>query len=465
MLIRTHTTGIHHNDERVEWTVLRKTRGGVEPLRRGSRPIPRDQHSEPLFPAQVLGPSHKEFRGVITLSLPSSQLFMQVLELPSSDPDELQGMIELQLDQRSPYPLDQMAVSYEVLQQTADHSRVLALAAQRQTIDALGEQFKAQHVYIHSLDAEILAWWNLIREHGELPSDGRVILMVKEHTEFSMVWIDRGTPVAFRSLHLFQDLDDPAVWEELLEEIRYTQLALDARYPMDAGARIQIWSKVPFPAPLTKKLRTVANQGVSQFDLSALPSLAEGLAWRSADRACHHVELVPSEWIAHQRRRQLVKISTIVSATVLSIWFALVAVVGTVYAVYKSSVEKTRQEAAQYVEPARIAQDARAEKDSLEKYADRSHSALECLREMTELLPDTLELNSFDYTKEKAIRLRGSGARSETIYDYFQKLGTSDRFVAIKDEKQSLQIQQGQRKEGFSVTVQLPKRAKEELAP
>ena len=96
------------------------------------------------------------------------------------------------------------------------------------------------------------------------------------------------------------------------------------------------------------------------------------------------------------------------------------------------------------------------EKESLEKYADRTHSVLEGLLEVTKLLPESLELNSFDYTKGKAIHLRGSGPRTEPIYDYFQKLGASEQFQAIKDEKQSMQIKQGQRQEGFSVTVLLP---------
>lgn len=459
MLIRTHTTGIHYTDEFVEWAVLRKDRNGIEKIREGAHPIPEgffDREDSPIFPTDVLLHSHKEFRGIVTVSLPSSYLLMRVMELPSSDPEELRSMVELQMDRISPFSLDQLAISYEVLKQTEDHSRILAVAAQRRIIDQLGDLFKEQNIYIRSLDAEILAWWSLLIVHGDVPCHGRVILILKEHTEFSMVVVDHGVPVCFRSLEIFNDFSNEKVFGEIIEEIRYTLLSLETEYKENSQCLTEIWSQSEFPPALIEELKKISPRGVNVHDLGDLPSLAEGLALRSAERGVHHAELVPREWVDLQRRRQIMKITTVASIAVLSVWMAVVSITGTVFAVQKSSFNRIKKEAALYAAPARAAQDARAEKESLEKYADRTHSVLEGLLEVTKLLPESLELNSFDYTKGKAIHLRGSGPRTEPIYDYFQKLGASEQFQAIKDEKQSMQIKQGQRQEGFSVTVLLP---------
>ena len=468
MLFNTHTTGIHYTDEIVEWAVLRKTRAGIEKLREGTHPIPEgffEREDVPLFPAEVLGESHKNFRGVVTVSLPSSRLLMRVLELPSVDLDELTGMVELQADQIFPFPLDQLTVSYEVLHQTEDHSRVLVVAAQRKVVDQLGDLFKEQRVYIRSLDAEILVWWSLLTTNREIPREGRVLLILEGHTEFSIVVVDDGVPISFRSLELFHDFTDPSVAAEIVEEIRYTLLSLEAGYGHNADCQTEIWSESEIPEALVKQLGDLSPRGINLHDLGTLPALSEGLALRSADRTRHHAELVLREWVELQRRRQIMKIATITSIAALSVWMAVVSITGTVFAIQKASANRVRNEAAKYAAPARAAQEARAEKESLEKYADRSHSALECLLEATETLPASLEISSFSYSKGKAVRLRGSGATSDPAYVYFQKLGSSALFKSIKDDRVSPQTRQGKRIQAFSVTAVLPPLATEEDLP
>ena len=59
---------------------------------------------------------------------------------------------------------------------------------------------------------------------------------------------------------------------------------------------------------------------------------------------------------------------------------------------------------------------------SLTQYGNRSHSALECLREISALLPQGVDLSSFSYKKGASLSLRGEcgtpvkteGVRSKT---------------------------------------------------
>lgn len=458
MLFNIHTTGIHYTDKIVEWAVLRKNREGTEKIREGSRPIPDgffEQDDAPLFPADVLEQDRKNFSGIVTVSLPSSRLLMRVMELPSVDPVELEGMVALQADQIFPFPADQLTLSYEVLKQTGEHSRVLIVAAPRKVVDELGDLFKKQGVYIRSLDAEVLAWWSLLSAHQEVPIAGRALVIIEEHTEFCIIVVDDGVPICFRSLELFHNFTDPEVMAEIIEEIRYTLLSLETEHGHTPDIQTEVWSETEFPDELTQMLRELSPRGVNLHNLSTLPPLSEGLALRSADREQRHIELVPFEWVELQNHRQVMKIATIASIAVLSIWLAVISIAGTVFAIQKASYNQVQKEAERYAGPARAAQDARAEKESLEKYASRSHSALECLREITLQLPDDLEINSLTYNKGKAIVLRGSGTSTIPIYNFFQKLGSSDLFSGIKNEKQE-KLRQSARPEGFSVNIMLP---------
>jgi hypothetical protein len=439
---------------------LRKSRTGIEKIREGSLPLPEgffQQENAPLFPAEILADLRRNFLGAITVSLPSSLLLMRILELPSINPQELRSMVDLQMDQISPFPIDQLTVSYEVLHQTDDHSRVLAVAAQRKTVDTLGELFKAQHVYIRSLDAEILAWWSLLLKHGQVPAEGRTVLLLEEHTEFSMIVADEGVPICFRSLELFHHFTDDSVMQEIAEELHYTLLSLEAEYGPRATAALEIWSESEFPQKLIHRLQEECGGDVNLHELSSIPPVSEGLALRTAQRRLQHIELVPKEWIDLQRRKRLMKVATIASIAVLSLWLAVVAITGAVFSIRQASYNRVRREAAKYEGPAAAALVARNEMLSLEKYADRSHSALECLREVTEALPDDVEIASYTYKKSEAVSLRGSSGRAEAVYDFFQKLGASTLFAGVKDQPVSTRTVKDKRVSTFSLTAELPK--------
>lgn len=464
MLLFSHTTGIHFTDELVEWAVLRKSRNGTEKLRDGSRPLPEDffkQQNAPPFPADVLTEIRRFFKGIVTVSLPSAQLIMRVLELPSTDPAELQSMVELQLDRISPFPLDQLTVSYEMLHQTDAASRVLGVGAPRKTVDALGDLFKQKNVYIRSLDAEILAWWSLLIAHSQVPCQGRVVLILEEHTEFSMIIVDQGFPVCFRSLELFHDFTDENVMREVAEEVRYTLLSLESEYGQRETTAVLFWSESDVPPLLVRLLQDVCGTEVGLHDLGTLPPLAEGLALRTAERRRHHVELVPREWIDLQRKKQILRIAAAASIAVLSVWLAVVTVTGIVFSIRQAGYNRVRREAALYEGPAREAQTSREILLSLETYAERSGSALECLREVTAALPSDVEITSFTYRKGDSVSLRGISPRPEPVYDFFQQLGASGIFSGVKDQPVDTRVIRDRRVSVFSITADLPKQAGE----
>ena len=68
----------------------------------------------------------------------SGQALLRVAELPAVDPDELKGMVDLQVDKVSPFPPDSTVTSFEVVQQSETASGVLMAALDRKTADSIG---------------------------------------------------------------------------------------------------------------------------------------------------------------------------------------------------------------------------------------------------------------------------------------------------------------------------------------
>jgi Tfp pilus assembly protein PilN len=457
--LKPHTSGIHYGDQSVEWTVLRKSGGGNEIVHHNSLPFPDDffeQEAPPPVPAETLARLRAEMSGPITVALSSSKLLMRVLELPSTDPNEIKGMVELQMDQCSPFSIDQLCLSYELLYQTEDHSRVLAVAAPRKMVDELGDFFKDGHIHIRSLDAVILAWWSVLALHTDVPREGQTLLFLEERAEFSMIVLNNGVPAHFRSLELFHDFEKESVQEEIIEELQHILISLETEYGPQTPDRIQIWSTSSnFPKKLTERLTSLCDGKVELKDLNDLPPLSQGLAERSIERSVSHIELVPREWVDLQRRRQFMKMSALAGSFILGCWLLVVSIAALVFGIQQASFSRVKREASQLSGPARDAQAAREELISLKKYADHSHSALECLREITVILPEAVELSSFSYTKGNAVRLSGRAENTDAIYDFFQKLGTIKLFEDVSNSK----IIEGNR---FSIQAVLPKPESEE---
>jgi len=91
-----------------------------------------------------------------------------------------------------------------------------------------------------------------------------------------------------------------------------------------------------------------------------------------------------------------------------------------------------------------------------EQYLDRKRSALECLREISQLLPADISITAFQFKKAKSITLRGEALTVNPIYDFKEALDKSSLFRKIEMGS----TQPSKRKEAtvqtFQMTIHLP---------
>jgi hypothetical protein len=440
----------------IEWTILKIKPDGTELAGqdRMSMALSGDTAEAMLASAELPEALADQLKGDVTIPLRSAELLMRVADLPTTDAAEIANMVGFQIDKISPFPSDQLAVSHEVLHQTEGHSLVLMAAAKRPCIDAIGDFFEAKGVRVHSIDARVLGWLQLLADAGHVPGTGCEIFIIDDDIDFTLVVVCDGAPLALRSLHA--NPEDPGAAGDLAYEIGYALATLDTEREMPAPAAIQYWSGTGLPATLRANLEEKSSLPLHSHDLGTLPPLSEGIV-RRAQKPGGHVELIPREWIDHENRKQLNRKTIRAAAAVAAAWLVVLLAFFSIYKFRDLQLSKVKQRADAIAPAAEQALENRQKLRALKTYTDRSSSALECLREATRMLPvGDIEFYSYNYNKEKGISLRGSASNYDIVNRFFETLTTSKLFEQLKDDKVKTNTSKGVRREEFSATLVLP---------
>jgi hypothetical protein len=454
-------TAVCRTVDGIEWTSLKIKQDGTEPLQQDSATVAFSGETAEEIMASIELPEAMEqnIKGDVIVPLRTAELLMRVMELPATQDDEITDMIGFQIDKISPFPADQIAISHEVLQQSEDSSLVLMAAAKRSCIDSIGDAFEAKGIQIHSIDSRDLGWMQLLNDGDHISQQGCEIIIFDDGIEFSLVVVNDGIPIAFRMLHAQAAKENVA--EELAYEIGYTLTSLDAEHDLEPPTAIQYWSRDKLSTPLRTQLAEKCGMAIHPHSLNDLPPLSEGIIRRALADG-NRIELIPREWIEHEKNKRLRKKTIIASSVIAGLWLVILLGFFTTYKIRDIQLSSAKKQALA-VEPAgEQALENRRKLKALQVYTDRSDSALECLREVTRMLPSgDIEFLSYNYNKEKGVTLRGSSSNDNLVDDFGETLASSPLFEELKNQSSSAKTTKGVRRSIFSVTLVLPSEEEE----
>ena len=438
----------------IEWTTLKISQDETERVHQEHLPmeIPEGLTQEELASFDLPDLS-EHIKGDITVSLRSAELLMRTMKFPTADREEISDMVGFQVDKFSPFPIDQLAMAHETLNLSENSSQVLMAAARRERIDAIGDAFETKGIRIHSIDARILGWLQLLKDDEKISCSGCEILVLVDGIDFTLVVLSNGQPITFRPLDA--RIDDMTVVDELTYEIGYTLTTLDAEHNLPAPDTISFWFIGEVPTQMRSKLAEKCGLTVEYHDLNELPPLSEGILRRTRSKESH-IELIPREWIEHQQRLKLRKQFTIISGSVAAVWLLVLFLFLGVFKARDMQLAAVQADANAISPLARQAEANQRKLKALKVYTDRTDSSLECLREITNLLPvGDIEFLSYNYNKAKGVTLRGSGRDKGIVTDFYTRLNKSDLFNGIKNESVTDKTTKGVRRAAFSVTLPL----------
>ena len=443
----------------MEWTSLNIKQEETELVGHGSLPMEHPMESSTseaavITAAQLPDDIGELLTGDLTVSIRTSELLMRTMEFPTADPAEIASMVGFQIDKVSPFPLDQLAVSHEILKQTENGALVLMVAAKRDCIDDIGDVFQQKGLHIHSMDARVLGWLHLLGNEGHLEGTGCEILIIDDEVDFALVFLSEGLPVAVRSLHA--KISDAGIVEELAHEIGYTLTMLDAEHDLPAPSSIAIWSLYQVPPEVRTHLKDKSGLAIQCHDLTTLPPLSSGIIARAL-HSDNRIELIPREWVEHDKNMRLRKKFVLISAAIAAVWLVFVLAFTGIYETRAIKLNRIQKRADAIAPAAATAFENREKLKALKLYTDRSSSALECLREVTRLLPPgDIEFASFNYNKGKGVTIRGSAEADDAVYDFFNSLTDSPLFEQLKDQSVNTRNTKDAQRSVFSATLILP---------
>ncbi|MEI6148791.1 MAG: PilN domain-containing protein [bacterium] len=389
----------------------------------------------------------------VALGIPSSWVLLRIADLPTSDPEELRGMAELQIDKYSPFPVDESVISHEILQQGEGHCRVLLSAVPTETINVVGDSLRAAGIRPKWVDINLLGWWKLLLDAGKIPAAGTYACAILDEDACDLLVTVKGVPAAMRALIGLEELPPAEQADEIAREIVHTLASLDIGHTSEPLSEVAVWHRGAPPAELLQRLADPFSVTAHAHPLESLPPLAEGLLRRAQARGHDMLDLAPPAWQQAEKSSLARRRAIVLSSVVLGIWATAMAILFGGLQIEKQQLARQEARLAALTAPAEKVRAVQERALALEQYVDRTRSALDCLREISDLLPPGIDLKSFSYHKGKAVELSGEANAVTLVYDFKKEMEKSKLFVST-DLSRIVHLANG--KENFKLTAILP---------
>ena len=419
--------------DQLEAAVVREGRKGSEALESLVLPsVAESSETPPWVPqvreaqALVQGPAH--------IVVPASRALLRVAVLPADDPEEIQGMVELQIDKLAPYPIEHCLVSWEVLERPEPgHVRVIMAAIPRGEAEAWEDRLDDASVRIERIDIDLLVWLYHLKQARRLEPQGRKLLIILDAGAASIVLMEQGQPVHVGTYTQDADESLEQFVRDLGEEIRYTLTAIESELGRMEPDGAVLWHVGPTP-PGCDELQSDLGMPLKTSSLGDLPApvLAfgeRGLAHQAAGGAPDLLNLVPSDWVAEREGKafQAKLMRTLLAA--VAVWVVLVGAAVAFFSYAEREVQALARKKAALELDVEVVKEIERDVESLRQFSDRSYSSLESLREVSVLMPPGIVLTGMTYKKSKEVKITGRGGSNSSAYDFVGMLEKSALFV------------------------------------
>ena len=372
--------------------------------------------------SEALRPHATAWSGRCTLAVPCSFGLLRIVDLPSVDEEEIESMVELQVDKYSPYPIEQVQISYEPLARTDRTTRVLVVAVLRDRIESLGEACRELGLRVDRIDVDILGWWKLIREEGEVAKSGRGVSILCETDDTILLITENGSPVLVRSLGPREDTPREEYCNMVAEETEYAMTSVETEWGSTATLGCRLWHRDEEPADLAAVLEQACGVSVTAQALDWLKPLSESIAVRTTEGSDELVNLAPSDWEIAYRSKVTQRNFLVATASLLIVWLVIVSGFLIALGTQRSGLQKVQGHLEGLKAPAEEVKTIRSNALFLEAYTDRSYSALETLRSICMSMPDGIELNQFKYLTAGTVAFEGVSPSQQIVLTFQENL-------------------------------------------
>lgn len=357
----------------------------------------------------------------IVLALPLSRVIAKVLKTPSGG--DLQANVQESLKLLNPYPDEPLTVSCETMRETAEFTHSLAAALPESACDDIADALDEAKVNVKRIDILELGllrkiWGDIKVDNGK---DTRKIVIVDNDGYAGVIVLDGDSLSSIRAISFDSRLN--------------RELMLSLLEAEDFGGEKTVSETIFLGESVPDCLQSFAP--VRQLPAVGVELMLEGIAERAEEESS--LDILPQSWreVLDETRFKAKLVKSL--ATAGGLWFfALSAVLGgPVVLGFMTDHQKElcRDHRPQFREVSQM----RDRVKIVRKYSDHSQSALMVMKLVSDSLPESIELSSWDYTRndgestDGGIRIRGTAENRSDI----TLLKTRLESIEITDENQN----------------------------
>jgi Tfp pilus assembly PilM family ATPase len=363
----------------------------------------------------------------VVTSVSCEDVLCQILRLPATEPAELKQMLDLQIDNITPLPLEEVVYSFEALATADGQTRVLVAIARKAKVNERVEALESAGLQPEIVSVDALAMFRALARRNLLAQDDRLnVLVILGLVSADVIVYSQVVPLAVRSLVLGADGESV-----LREELQRTFVATEAGQPerMPGG--------VIFLAP-GEELKAFAEKVANGLDTQSsfltngtVPSAALSLCLQYATGETAQLNLLPEEW-RQKRQTKALRRRLIRGAIAVGIVYVLaLAVFLTLLAVKHAHLNRVTGEIKDRQKDFAAARELQGQLIAMRNQLDTKFSALEVLREITVRMPKDMQLNSFVFKKDLTLSLKGQAPSGAVALDFQSQLQQCDLFSKV----------------------------------
>jgi len=388
----------------------------------------------------------KPFRSVaargmpVSASLRSADAFCRLVTLPTAAEAELRPMLEMQLENLSPLPTEQVVSGFEVIRKTEKQSDLLVAIARRDAVVERLELLRQAGLAVETLDLDTLAVLGFLGHEKPLREKelAALALVALEGDTATLLLVHDNQPHSIMAVPLGGGASVADTAAQIGNELRLAQTAVQALRPEAAWPVVRVLQRSAEGTPGAKLApqafaAALADQiGVpcEPLDLSERQRAglgAVGLCVRAASGRAR-MNLVPAEYLAERRRlarKQQFKLAAIALA---ALYGAIIVIAAAAFVYQLNQLGGLEDDAEALKVPYDRAVALQADLRVLQEYVSNRSLPLEILAELQKLKPDAVCLTEFQFADGEQATLSGYASSASVVSDFEAKLQKSSFF-------------------------------------
>lgn len=429
------------------------------------RDIDPDIELPPSLPAQ-LSMHHGRLSNGAVHALPTEKVLLRVFDFPTSEEEEIESMVENEMYEAVPFPIEHMEVRHEILSKSDESSKVLACAVQRSLLDSLGNHYDAAGIKLKGVDVEVLGWIELLRHNKKLPGAGRHLVMFKDPAGTELVMLEDDVPIGFRSLGIHnveEEETEEEFIDEITEELEYSLTALEGEWGSDPIKSLTVWHYDGVPDGLGR-WGNICGLVPHTENFDSIGRLSEGVAIRAArneTRGQGGLDLTPDDWRETEENRRNLRNALWTVFGILSLWALVMAGIWGANKWQERRANQIEAEVAVQVDgPLAEYKELAANTKFLKAFNDRRYSAIDSLVSVNTNFASNggVKVEEISYVKGDKMTFKGSAEQGRLVTDWVAKLRKNTTFN-VDDPKLTAagsRSTMGPKAQNFSFSFEFP---------